>query len=70
MFHMWDIPLGMGWWGIFGGAWMIILWGGIIAFIVWGIKKANRPRWHQLKEWPIGCRQRTLCEGRYIQRRV
>jgi len=36
---MWDIPLGMGWWGIFGGAWMIIFWGGIIALIVWGIKK-------------------------------
>jgi len=39
MFHVWNMPLGMGWWGIFGVAWMVIFWGGIIALIVWGIKK-------------------------------
>ncbi len=30
---------GIGWWMIFGGIWMIVFWGAIIALIVWGIKK-------------------------------
>jgi len=37
---MWDTAgTGMGWWMAFGGLWMVIFWGGIIALIVWGIKK-------------------------------
>jgi putative membrane protein len=36
---MWDTPAGMGWWMAFGGIWMVIFWGGIIALIVWGITK-------------------------------
>jgi len=36
---MWDIPSGMGWWMGFGVVWMVIFWGGLIALIVWGIKK-------------------------------
>jgi len=39
MWHMWDIPSGMGWWMGFGVVWMVIFWGGLIALIVWGIKK-------------------------------
>lgn len=39
MFHMWDMPLGIGWWMAFGGLWMLIFWGGLIALIVWGIIK-------------------------------
>jgi len=39
MFHMWDMSLGMDWWWIFGGIWMFIFWGSLIAIIVWGIKK-------------------------------
>ena len=41
MFHMWDIPTGMGWWMGFGIIWMILFWGGLIALIVWGIKKLS-----------------------------
>ena len=41
MFHMWDMPLGMGWWWVLGGLWMLIFWGGLIALIVWGIKKLS-----------------------------
>ncbi len=37
MFHMWD--MGMGWWWVFGGLWLVVFWGGLIALIVWGIKK-------------------------------
>ena len=39
MWHMWEIPSGMGWWMGFGGLWMILFWGGVIALIVWVIKK-------------------------------
>jgi len=36
---MWYWHEGMGWWMMFGGIWMVLFWGGIIALIVWGIKK-------------------------------
>ena len=36
---MWHFSEGMGWWMAFGGIWMIIFWGGLIALVVWGIKK-------------------------------
>ncbi len=42
MFHMWDMPLGMGWWMAFGGLCMLIFWGGLIALIVWGITQLTR----------------------------
>ena len=39
MFHMWSMPWGGGLWMVFGGIWMVLFWGGLIALIVWGIKK-------------------------------
>ena len=36
---MWYMHEGMGWWMAFGGVWMILFWGGLIALIVWGITK-------------------------------
>jgi putative membrane protein len=36
--HMWDIPVGMGWWWVFG----VVFWGGLIALIVWGITRLVR----------------------------
>lgn len=38
---MW-YPEGMGWWMLFGGVWMFLFWGGLIALIVWGITKLTR----------------------------
>ena len=38
---MWFWNEGMGWWMMFGGVWMILFLGGIIALIVWGVKKAT-----------------------------
>jgi putative membrane protein len=35
---------GMGWWMIFGGIWMLVFWGAIIALIIWGIKKLTERR--------------------------
>lgn len=38
---MWHYAEGMSWWMIFGGVWMFIFWGGLIALIVWGITKLS-----------------------------
>ena len=38
---MWHYAEGMGWWMVFGGIWMFIFWGGLIALIVWGITKLS-----------------------------
>ena len=42
MFHMWETPLGMGWWMVFGGLWMVLFWGGLIALIVWAVARVTR----------------------------
>lgn len=39
MWYMHDIG---GWWMLFGGIWMLIFWGGLIALIVWGITRLTR----------------------------
>ena len=36
---MWYIHEGMGWWMAFGGVCMVVFWGGIIALIVWEVKR-------------------------------
>jgi putative membrane protein len=36
---MWYMYGGMGWWMVFGVIIMILFWGGVIALIVWGIRK-------------------------------
>ena len=41
---MWYWHEGMGWWMMFGGVWMLLFWGGLIALIVWGIKKLAERR--------------------------
>jgi putative membrane protein len=40
--NMWHWNEGMGWWMMFGGVWMVVFWGALIAFIVWGITKITR----------------------------
>lgn len=39
MWYMHDIG-NLGW--LFGGVWMIVFWGGLIALIVWGITRLTR----------------------------
>ena len=36
---MWYMHEGSGWWMFFGSIWMILIGGGLIALIVWGIRK-------------------------------
>lgn len=39
---MWFMHDFGGWGMLFGGIWMLIFWGGIIALIVWGINRLTR----------------------------
>ncbi len=36
---MWYCGIGTGWWGWLGGIWMVLFWGGIVALLIWGVKK-------------------------------
>jgi putative membrane protein len=55
MHHGYDWGWGWGWW-VFGAAWMVIFWGGIVALVVWAITRLTGDR-------EKGRDQRTL-EGR------
>lgn len=39
---MWHLGEGMGWWMVFGGVWMIVFWGAVIAAIVWAVTRLGR----------------------------
>ena len=39
---MWFMHDFGGWGMLFGGIWMLIFWGGIIALIIWGINRFTR----------------------------
>jgi putative membrane protein len=39
---MWCFGEGFGWWPWFGGLWMVIVGGGLIALIVWGVLRITR----------------------------
>jgi len=63
MFHMWDMPLGMGWWMAFGGLWMVVFWGGLIALIVWGITKLGWRRALPPKHDPLDIAKERYAKG-------
>lgn len=39
---MWIMHEGAGWWILFGWLWFVIFWGGIIALVIWIIKKLTK----------------------------
>ena len=63
MFHMWDPSLGTGWWWLFGGIWMIAFWGGLIALIVWGIKKLTERGSSTPKHDPLDITKERYAKG-------
>ena len=50
---MWHYADGMGWWMLFGGAWMFVFWGGLIALVVWGITKLSGRSSSSTKKNPL-----------------
>jgi len=63
MFHMWDMPMGMGGWWVFGGLWMVVFWGGRIALIVWGIKKLTERGGSTSKHDPLDVAKERYAKG-------
>ena len=63
MWHMWDMPAGMGWWMAFGGVQMVIFWGGLIALIVWGITKLSRRNGSTPKHDPLDIAKERYAKG-------
>jgi len=53
MYHMWEIPIGMGWW-------TLIFWAGLIALVVWGIMRLPRRNDSAPKRDPL-----YVVKGRY-----
>ena len=60
---MWYMHEGMGWWMVFGGVWMVIFWGGLIALTVWGITKLNRRNGSSSKHDPLDIAKERYARG-------
>ena len=60
MWYMWDMPIGMGWWMI---VWMVVFWGGLIALIVWGIKKLTERGNSTPKRRPLDIAKERYAKG-------
>jgi len=63
MWHMWDISTGMGWWAVFGWVLMVVFWGGLIAFIVFGIKKLTERSNATAKHGPLDIARERYARG-------
>ena len=63
MFHMWDVSSGMGWWMAFGGLWMVVFWGGLIALIAWGVARLTRGGDSTPKRNPLDMAKERYAKG-------
>jgi putative membrane protein len=39
---MWHFGDGMGWWMLFGGAWMMLFWAAVVGLVVWLVIRLTR----------------------------
>jgi putative membrane protein len=60
---MWYMHGCMGWWMVFGVIMMILFWGGVIALIVWGIRKLTRQGGPVYKQSPIDIARERYAKG-------
>ena len=60
---MWHYADGMGWWMLFGGAWMFVFWGGLIALIVWGITRLGGRSSSSAKRTPLDVAKERYAKG-------
>ena len=60
---MWQIPAGMGWWMGLGWLWILILWGGIIALVVWIVKKLTEKGQTNSKRDPLDVAKERYAKG-------
>lgn len=60
---MWFMHDVSGWWMLFGGIWMFIFWGGLIALIVWGITRLTRRDESISKHSPLDVAKERYAKG-------
>jgi putative membrane protein len=64
---MWYWHDGVGWWMMFGGIWMLIFWGAVIALVVWSIKKlterSSAGSGNQQKHSPLDIAKERYAKG-------
>lgn len=60
---MWYFNEGMGWWMILGGIMMVVFWGGLIALIVWGVKKMTERSGPSSKRDPLDIAKERYAKG-------
>ena len=54
---------GWGWWMAFGGLWMLLFWGGLVALIVWGITSLTRRNDSTPKHDPLDMAKERYAKG-------
>ena len=60
---MWHLHEGMGWWMAFGGVWMVVFWGGLIALVIWGINRLTRRDSSSRKQDPLDSAKERYAKG-------
>jgi len=60
---MWFMHDFGGWGMLFGGIWMFIFWGGLIALIVWGITRLTRSNNLTVKRVPLDVAKERYAKG-------
>jgi len=60
---MWFMHEGIGWWWVFGGIWMILFWGGLIALVIWGISRLTRRGSFGEKQTPLEIARERYARG-------
>lgn len=53
----------MGWWMAFGGLWLLLFWGGLIALIIWGITRISRRNGTPPKQGPLDVAKERYAKG-------
>ena len=60
---MWYMHEGAGWWMVFGGIWMVLFWGGLIALIVWAISKLTGNNRNEQNKLPFDMARERYAKG-------
>ncbi len=64
MMMWWPYGATMGWWMI---VWLVVFWGGIIALIVWGIKKLTERGSSNTKHDPLDIARERYAKGAILK---
>ena len=60
---MWFMHDFGGWGMLFGGLWMLVFWGGLIALAVWGITRLTRRDGSNVKSTPLDVAKERYARG-------